>query len=821
PVHLYSSANSYTVKYSVITDIGCLSDTVKKTVAISVPPLANFAVSSPACEDKVLTFTDQSSAASGPSITKWTWNFGDGSPQVVATNGNVQPHTYISFGTNTASLLVETASGCKSLLSTKQIAINPNPFANFNFSNACLPAGTSNFTDQSSITTGNISQWLWDFGDGTTSIQQNPVHNYTSTGPFNVRLTVTSANGCSDDSVRIMDKVYAQPSAAFAAPAEVCFGSVVNFTDQSITPNSTIKQWLWNFGDGTTSTQQNPTKIYSTPGTYVVTLMINSAAGCSSSIVTKNIIVDPLPAANFNLSLPNCINQNIIFTDASAANTGNIVKWTWDFGDGNNSVLNSNNPLSHSYTATGSYNSTLKVETNKGCISTIFSKQVNINPLPLADFVLPESCLNDPFSLFIDSSSIADGTQNLFSHQWDFGDPNANPGDPNTSTIKDPQHRYTATGSYHVTETITSNNGCISSNTKTFFVNGSVPVPSFSLQENTTVCSGDSIHLSDHSAVDPGNVIKLEIYWDYTNDPTIKTIDDFPSPGKIYVHSYPEFNSPVTKIVTVRYVAYSGQTCVQYIDKAITLMAAPALQFNPIQGICKNVPAFQLTQAVISNGLPGSGIFSGQGVSPNGLFNPSSAAEGTDTIRYTYNADNGCTNFIDQTIEVFPVPVANAGPDQVVLQGGEITLTPNVKVNYPVTYTWTPSTWLDNAEIETPKSKPLDDITYMLTVRSDKGCASSDNVFVKVLKTPQIPNIFSPNNDGIHDRWEIPYLSSYPGCTVEVYNRYGQLIFHSVGYDKSWDGTVSGNPVPVGTYYYIIDPKNGRQKMSGYVDVIR
>jgi gliding motility-associated-like protein len=182
----------------------------------------------------------------------------------------------------------------------------------------------------------------------------------------------------------------------------------------------------------------------------------------------------------------------------------------------------------------------------------------------------------------------------------------------------------------------------------------------------------------------------------------------------------------------------------------------------------------------------------------------------------------GCqsTTFI-KTVSVNPYPPVNAGPDKFVLQGGVVTLTPALNASMPVTYLWTPPTGLNNPSIPFVSASPTDDITYTLTVTTDKGCQASDQVFVKVLKAPVIPNIFSPNGDGVHDRWEIAYLESYPGCTVDIYNRYGQLIYHSVGYDKPWDGTINGKQVPIGTYYYIVDPKNGRKIMTGYVDVIR
>jgi gliding motility-associated-like protein len=128
---------------------------------------------------------------------------------------------------------------------------------------------------------------------------------------------------------------------------------------------------------------------------------------------------------------------------------------------------------------------------------------------------------------------------------------------------------------------------------------------------------------------------------------------------------------------------------------------------------------------------------------------------------------------------------------------------------------------LNKPDSAKPTVTPTDDIIYTLTITSADGCVVTDEVFVKVLKTPAIPNTFSPNGDGVHDRWEIKYLDTYPGCTVDIFNRYGQLVYQSKGFNNPWDGTFKSRPLPAGTYYYIINPKNGRKQMSGFVDIIR
>ncbi len=814
PAKQYAVPGTYTVKLYINSAAGCRSDTMVKNITVLQLPTVSFTNSTPLCEAGNILFTSTSVPNAGI-FTQYSWTVNS-----TATGGNnpTMNYTPASAGTYTVQLTALTDKGCSNS-STASITVNAKPVANFTLPNVCLPAGTANFTSTSTISSGSITGYAWNFGDGNTSTQQNPTNTYTGTGPYTVSLTVTSNSGCTDTKSQSLTTIYAEPQPAFNAPAEVCHGTVVNFTDVSTAAGSTVAQWSWNFGDGNTSTLQNPTHTYAAPGTYTVTLRVTSAAGCQTvnNVATKTVVVNALPAADFTISAPGCATRSISFTDISVANSGTVSQWTWNFGDGNTSTQQ--NPL-HPYSTPGTYNVTLQVQNSKGCVSTVTTKPVTINVLPKAGFITPEACINDVGAQFTDTSSVNPGS--ITGWSWNFGDANANAGNPNTSTVQNPTHHYTAPGSYTTTLVAISDKGCTDTVSQTFFVNGSVPVANFTVQGGSnSICSNQSLTIKDGSTVDVGSLIKVEVYWDYTNDPTIKLTDTDPVPGETYTHTYPEFGTPASKTITIRYVAYSGTTCLSSFNQTITLMATPTLQFTAVPPVCEDAASFQVTQAQMTNGLPGTGVFTGNGISAGGLFNPGAAGTGQHTITYTYTGTNGCSNSISNTIEVNPKPGINAGPDKVVLEGGSVTLTPSLNASDPVTYLWTPSTWLNNPTVSNPVSSPLDDIMYTVTVTSDKGCIASDQVFVKLLKAPVIPNVFTPNRDGRNDTWVIEYLDTYPGCIVEVFNRYGQIIFRSVGYSRPWDGTYNGKEVPAGTYYYIVDPKNGRQRMAGFVDIVR
>jgi gliding motility-associated-like protein len=194
----------------------------------------------------------------------------------------------------------------------------------------------------------------------------------------------------------------------------------------------------------------------------------------------------------------------------------------------------------------------------------------------------------------------------------------------------------------------------------------------------------------------------------------------------------------------------------------------------------------------------------------------------TFTVKlYTVNTIGCNSDTVSKLFTVYPYPHVNAGPDRVILEGGQITLE-SVTFANDAQYLWTPSLYLIDNKVARPKvNRPLTDMTYTLTVTARGGCSASDNVFVKLLKFPVIPNTFTPNNDGINDTWRIDYLNTYPDNRVQVFTRSGQLVFESRGYNTPWDGTLKGKPLPFDTYYYIIEPGNGRDPITGYVTILK
>ncbi len=635
----------------------------------------------------------------------------------------------------------------------------------------------------------------------------------SGTYPIRIMAINPTTDGCTGEQEIDYDlQIFDPPTAGFSFLNNSCANNPVVFKDNTNNTAHKIIKWFWNFGDGQSSNINNPSHTYGKGGLFPVKMAVVTDVGCLSDTVSQQLTLSPMPIANFLLQGPACENITAVFTDKSAiAPNGKVARWNWDFGDGTTLNTITNTSIQHRYTNAGLYSISLQVESDKGCKSKLQSNAIRVNNTPAVAFSTPDICLNDPIAQFYDSTKIADNSLAQLNYTWDFGD-------GVTSHQKNTQHKYAANGIYKVKLTVTSKDGCVNENSKSFTVNGSSPVANFNIEKIDQLCSNKAVILTDAATVDFGKIIRTEIYWDYLNDPTIKTTDNKPSHGKTYSHEYPGNATGSDK--QIRYIVYSGITCLNQSARIIHLQASPEIKFSPIPPVCEEAVPFAINAAKEIYGLDGLGTYSGPGIDEAGLFHPASAQPGSHAIKYHFEGLNGCSTDAIQSIIVYPTPVADAGPDKVMLEGGSVIIEANVE-GHNLSYRWTPGSYLSSDTIARPAVSSPEDIEYSLLITSTEGCKASDRVVVKVLKQIKVPNAFSPNGDGINDTWQIPYLDVYPGCSIEVYNRYGQLVFQSKGYSKPWDGKLKNHALPFGIYYWIINPGNGRARLNGSVTLIR
>lgn len=575
--------------------------------------------------------------------------------------------------------------------------------------------------------------------------------------------------------------------------------------------------YQWTGPNGFTANAAKDT-IYSSTflnsGKYLVS--VTDSVGCKKNDSTV-VTIYARPAAFFSTSLPVCENGNISFTNQSTDGGQPIQNWVWDFGDGG--AASTASPA-HAFTQAGSYAVSMYVENDKGCRSNTVVKDLFVHPFPKVDFGMPGICLADRFALFTDSSSIADNSSAQFVYNWNFGDANATVANPNFAAIKNPQHAYTATGIYPVHLMVTSKDGCVMDTLKNFTVNGSMPLASFMVDGTVNFCSNLPVTIANASAVNFGSITRIEIWWDWLGAPAQKTTDSFPATGKKYSHQYPVFGTPLTKTVTIRYVVYSGISCSNELIRTIELNASPSVIFDPLLPLCAEAAPVVFTQANETSGLSGQGIYSGAGISQAHVFDPAGATAGDHIMRYTFTGDNGCSTFAEQSIKVYPSPLAKAGEDKILLPGGSVVAGASATGNGLI-YQWTPVSAIDNDKILQPTFSPLVNTVYTLQVVSADGCSASDDMLVRVYKDIFVPTAFSPNGDGINDVWHIPILNSFAGADVKVFNRYGQMVYHAASQAVNWDGRFKGKLLPTGSYVWMINVPSLKKFMHGSVMIVR
>ncbi|MBI2729593.1 MAG: PKD domain-containing protein [Sphingobacteriales bacterium] len=479
PVKIYTSTGNYAIK--LVNNYGACVDSVIKPVAVINAPVPVF--SAPQRAACLAPFTVNFIDAT-PGAVQWLWDFGDGTTSALQNPS----HTYTSLGQYTVSLTVTNSIGCKG--TTTQInyvqifkpliTITGLPVG------GCIPFTIKPVPNV--ITAGTVSSWKWDFGDGTTSLIQNPTHTYNSTGIYTVKLFITTSTGCTD-SLILTNAVNTgtKPTPNFSAsPLSICAGKPVQFTDLSTgNPN----EWLWNFGDNTSSTQQNPSHIFDTTGVFTIRLTASNNK-CADSVKLINYITVLPPVAKFNVVYDCSTGSNISFTDNSIGAT----TWAWDFGDGGTS--NSQNP-SHTFVL-GTYNVTLTV-TNGACTNSISKTIKAIKESVSLTIDKNAKCKNDPFVFTAAVSNAA----NISAYNWSFSD-------GFTSASTNFTHAFSTSGSHWVKLVVTDINGCKDSTTqKPIQVYG--PVASYNFAP-ATQCTNQDVIFNNTSTTDGTNAIVTALW---------------------------------------------------------------------------------------------------------------------------------------------------------------------------------------------------------------------------------------------------------------------------------------------------------------------
>ena len=276
---------------------------------------------------------------------------------------------------------------------------------------------------------------------------------------------------------------------------------------------------------------------------------------------------------------------------------------------------------------------------------------------------------------------------------------------------------------------------------------------------------------------------------------------------------------------------YRAQTIGSYLVTAIDMygcegvstpfvvVAVPpvTVRFGSIPGVCgPNVPAYEL------QGSPPGGDFAGPGVI-DGTFSPERAGVGNHPLTYTVTPAPECAGVVANRIAVVaPIPTIQLPDSLVTYRGNTFPITP-VYSGSPVTFRWSPPTYLDDVSAPGPSAVGIArDITYTLDVANETGCPARDTVHITVYERVWLPDAFSPNGDGLNDVWVLSGIEAFPNATVTIFNRWGEVIFQSdKGYHQPFDGTAGGTNLPTGTYPYTLRTVPDRPLLRGNLVIVR
>ncbi len=568
------------------------------------------------------------------------------------------------------------------------------------------------FNDNS---TGAITEWFWDFGNGTTSSLQNPTVTYTTAGQFTVRLIIRN------DSLEAFEEkagyitVNATPNVAFStlAGARGCVPIQTTFKDNSNLHGDAAKSWLWDFGDSSTSNQQNPVHTYNSEGTFNVSLTVESTQGCAATYTKSSAVaIGNKPVVNFSASpLSGCASVLRQFEDSS---TGNITSYSWTFGDGGTS--SQKNPLYH-YKDTGKLTVRLTVSDN-GC--TNFLEKIRYIHVigPVAKFTKIVNCPDKKIINYTDASI---GETSRF---WDFGD-------GFTSTNKNVIHTYPGPGVYAIKLIVT---GPVCNDTAYDTVRAYIGHPQVQFTPiKSFYCKTDILSFS---VIDYDSISVKSFAWNFGDSTTAF--------NKNY-HAV-AYHYRTTGNFTPKVYLRDNDMCIDSAQSLTTVMIkGPTAAFDSLATGCTGAdlhfaytttpfPNVPVTQALWNFG-------DGNTSDTIGSVDYSYAFPGKYKIYLKVTDTDGCVDSVIHYTNILVSPVVNAGNDTLVCAGSSFTLHPNGAQ----TYTWQSNPDLSCTNCINPVATPTKTTSYYVTGTTNT-CSVTDTLNVNVQQKELLvvqPNTYS------------------------------------------------------------------------------
>jgi gliding motility-associated-like protein len=435
-----------------------------------------------------------------------------------------------------------------------------------------------------------------------------------------------------------------------------------------------------------------------------------------------------------------------------------------------------------------------------------------VNPLPQGKLSGENICIGDNAVLAFTST----GTQ-PFNIIYNIGTNNYTQSNLNNNSTFPTPYQLTDTTIFNLFS-VTDANGCVDTINATTAINVD-PIPQGGIT-GSTVCAGDSasIIFTSSSGASPFEVLLS----DGTNTNTYYGIIS----GTAF-KILPTFNTGVIDLVSITDENGNGCTRTNGFTSSsatINVIPSPQVQFDSIPQVCIDQPSFIINEAKEISGAGGQGIFTGVGIDASGNFSPSVSGAGDHKITYTFTSANGCVDSASRHAVVNPLPVVNAGQDIITCIGFPVKL----NVTGASSYLWSPSFGLDDATKANPVATLDTTTTFIVKGTDASGCFAKDtitvNISTKGIVSFQVPNAFTPNNDGVNDCFGIRNWGA--DITVQefkIYNRWGQLIFSTTNPSDCWNGTFKGAKQDPGGYPYVIKAISpcGNINRTGIVLLIR